>query len=261
MQCGDCGAPIFFLGLGTQKLERALRERFPAARISRLDRDHIGGQKKLEAALAAIANRETDIIIGTQLIAKGHDFSQVTLVGVVNSDQGLYSLDFRAPEYLFQQLAQVAGRAGRGAKPGEVLIQTMHPEHRVLQTLRNDDFAGFAEHCLRERRAAAYPPFQHLALWRAESVRANAALRFLQNAAATGEEICARLGLQQVQIFDAVAAPMEKLAGRYRAQLLVRAGRRKPLQQLLQAWCLKMETERGRPSARWSVDVDPMEMF
>ena len=212
----------------------------------------------LERELAAIRAGETDIIIGTQLIAKGHDFARVTLVGVVDSDQGLYSVDFRAPEYLFQQLVQVAGRAGRDKSPGEVLIQTAHPDNRTLQFLRRHDFAQFADECIAERRAAAYPPFAHLALWRAESTQAGSALGFLRYAAGVGRRL---LSDNSVTILDAVVSPMEKLAGRYRAQLMVRSGERAKLHALLRAWLAALEADPKSRRARWSLDVDPMEMF
>ncbi|MGR3914631.1 MAG: primosomal protein N' [Gammaproteobacteria bacterium] len=261
MRCGDCGKKLFLIGAGTQRLERYLRQKFPAARISRLDRDQVAGQAHLARELEAIRRGETDIIIGTQLISKGHDFAGVTLVGVVNSDQGLHSADFRAPEYLFQQLTQVSGRAGRARAPGEVLIQTAHPRHHTLQTMRAHDFEGFAVRCLDERRAAGYPPFSHIALWRAEAARPGAALQFLRHAAELGRRLCAKCDARHVQILDAVAAPMEKLAGRHRAQLMVRSARRGPLHRLLRGWCEALETDAKSRRARWSLDVDPVEMF
>ncbi len=261
MTCGACHQRLFFAGAGTQRLERCLIEKFPTARICRLDRDQITTQPQLERELDAIQRGDTDIIIGTQLIAKGHDFSRVTLVGVVNSDQGLYSADFRAPEYLFQQLIQVSGRAGRDQSPGQVLIQTAHPDNRILQYLLRHDFVRFADHCLTERRAANYPPFSHLALWRAESTQQTAALKFLQHAAKVGQDMLRRGDFEQVQIMDAVLSPMEKLAGRYRAQLLVRGDHRGQLHGLLRRWIQSMENDSRARQARWSVDIDPMEMF
>ena len=263
MTCGACGERLFLAGAGTQRLERCLRAKFPAANIRRLDRDRVTSQLQLERELDAIRRGETDIIIGTQLIAKGHDFSGVTLVGVVNSDQGLYSIDFRAPEYLFQQLIQVSGRAGRAESPGEVLIQTAHPDNHTLQYLRRHDFERFAGHCLEERRAANYPPFSHIALWRAESTQKTAALKFLKDTAEVGKRMLARGHgrFDRVQIMDAVISPMEKLAGRYRAQLMVRSGHRGQLHRLLPGWIESMENNPQSRRARWSIDIDPMEMF
>ena len=261
MACGECGEKLFLIGAGTQRLERHLREKFPQARIRRLDRDQFPGQAQLARELEAIGRGETDIIIGTQLISKGHDFAGVTLVGVVNSDQGLYSADFRAPEYLFQQLTQVSGRAGRARAPGEVLIQTAHPGHHTLQSMRAHDFESFAGRCLDERRAAGWPPFSHIALWRAEAARPGAALQFLRHAADVGRKLRESADAPRVQILDAVAAPMEKLAGRHRAQLMVRSARRAPLHRLLREWCEALEADPRARRARWSLDVDPMEMF
>ena len=261
MECGECGERLFLVGAGTQRLQHFLAKKFPEACIRRLDRDQITNQRQLEHELDAIRRGTTDIIIGTQLIAKGHDFSKVTLVGVINSDQGLYSIDFRAPEYLFQQLIQVAGRAGRDRSPGEVLIQTAHPDNRILQHLRRHDFDGFANHCLDERRAAHYPPFSHIVLWRAESTRTAVALQFLQHTAEVGKQLAKRGDFAQVQIMDAVISPMEKLAGRYRAQLMVRSDHRSQLHRLLREWIQSMENDAKSRRARWSIDVDPMEMF
>lgn len=261
MVCDDCDEPIIFVGAGTQRLQGFLKKQFPEACISRLDRDQVTTQKQLELELENIRLGKTDIIIGTQLIAKGHDFSKVTLVGVINSDQGLYSIDFRAPEYLFQQLTQVSGRAGRATAPGEVLIQTAHPDHPTMQHIRSHDFVGFANHCQEERSAANYPPFSHIALWRAESTQKTAALQFLRHVATVGKQMIAQQQLQQVQISDAVISPMEKLAGKYRAQLMVRGTRRMALHQLLSGWVDIIESDPKSKRARWSLDVDPMDMF
>jgi primosomal protein N' (replication factor Y) len=261
MTCAACGGQLYLAGAGTQRLEQHLKKKFPDANISRLDRDQITTQDKLERELEAIQLGNTDIIIGTQLIAKGHDFSRVTLVGVINSDQGLYSMDFRAPEYLFQQLTQVSGRAGRAETPGQVLIQTAHPDNHILQFIRHHDFDGFARFCLEERQSANYPPYSYLALWRAESTRKTAALTFLRHTASVGKRILRMGSYDQVQIMDAVISPMEKLAGRYRAQLMVRSNNRGQLHRLLPGWIDSIENDPQSRRARWSIDIDPMEMF
>ena len=263
LTCAQCGQDMRLIGVGTQRLEKFLGAQFPDAHIARLDSDQIKNADALERELESIASGQTNIIIGTQLIAKGHDFSRVTLVGVVNSDQGLYSADFRAAEYLFRQLTQVAGRAGRGDRRGEVLVQTAHPDHPMLQHLCAHDFDGFAEQCLAERRAANFPPFSHLALWRAESTAPNAAKALLREVAALGEQLIRANANQfaQIEIMDAVVSPMEKRAGRHRAQLLVRSANRAQLHALLNAWVTAVENHRNARRARWSIDVDPMEMF
>ncbi len=259
--CPTCGGRLFFAGTGTQKLEQLLHVKIPKARICRLDRDQITTQLMLEREFESIQRGDIDIIIGTQLIAKGHNFPGVTLVAVVDSDQRLYSIDFRAPEYLFQQLTQVAGRAGRATAPGEVLIQTMHPQNDILQYIHRQDFERFADYCLTERREANYPPFSHLVLWRAESTDQAAALNFLHHTAHVGKRILADSQLTKIQIMDAVISPMQKLAGRYRAQLMVRSPERGPLHRLLSAWVEAIENDSKSRHTRWSIDVDPMEMF
>ena len=231
------------------------------ARISRIDRDEVTTQKKLEAELEKIANHEVDIVIGTQLITKGHDFPNVTLVGVINSDHGLYSHDFRSTEYLFQQLVQVAGRSGRGDKPGRVLIQTAHPDNVYLKLIKNQDFPAFSNHCLQERSQARLPPFGHIALWRAESVHAGAGIQFLNKVKHFAQAQQTQHQLESVLVFDAVDSPMEKLAGRYRAQLMFVSHSRQALHTLLAQTLGQIESDRRPNQVRWSVDIDPMEMF
>ena len=259
--CPKCHSSLFFAGFGTQRIEESLRHSFPHARISRLDRDEITTQRKLEEELGRIGNHEIDIIIGTQLITKGHDFPKVTLVGVINSDHGLYSVDFRSTEYLFQQLVQVSGRAGRSDLSGKVLIQTAHPNNQYLEFIKRQDFDEFSQHCLSERGAAQLPPFSHIALWRAESSQEKDAVQFLQSVKIIGEQLVAQANENEILIMDAVHSPMEKLAGRYRAQLLVKSGNRRALHLLLDQWLYHIEHSRFSNKVRWSLDVDPMEMF
>jgi primosomal protein N' (replication factor Y) len=192
------------------------------------------------------------------MLAKGHDFPNLTLVGVLNADQGLYSADFHSEERLIQQLVQVGGRAGRADKPGEVLIQTFHPGNPVFAALAHHDYAEFARYALAERASAGYPPFVHLALLRAESPRAGVALGFLRAAHALASEIGVP---ERVQVMDAVPSPMERRAGRYRAQLLVQAGERHALHDFLNRLLARLEMgKRARP-IRWSLDVDPVDLY
>ena len=262
-RCPDCNHALFYHGTGTQRLEEVLQQELPDARIVRFDSDEITTRSKLEKMLSAIRQGDVDIIIGTQLISKGHDFPRVTLVGIVAPDQGLYSVDFRAPEYLFQQLIQVAGRAGRSQLPGKVIIQTAHPENPCLQLALDHDYAAFYQLCLQQRKEAGFPPFGFMALWRAESARPGAALQFLQHIRQIGRNIRENRGYlyKGVEIMDPVSSPMEKLAGRYRAQLLVKSNRRKPLQDLLSPWLSETETSPQTRKIRWSLDIDPMEMY
>jgi primosomal protein N' (replication factor Y) len=244
------------LGEGTERVESALQRLFPDARIERIDRDSTRRKGTLEEKLARAERGEADILVGTQMLTKGHDFPNVTLVGVVNADQGLYSADFRAPERLMQQILQVAGRAGRADKPGEVLIQTWHPQHPLYAALQHHNFHEFADFALAERQAAALPPFSHLALLRAESTRSGEALRFLQAARA-----CRSSAVQGLQLFDPVPSPMERRGGRHRAQLLVQAAERRPLHTFLRAWRPEIGALPLAKRVRWSLDVDPIDLF
>jgi primosomal protein N' (replication factor Y) (superfamily II helicase) len=257
--CPECeGTSLGPLGAGTQRLEDGLRKRLPEARIVRIDRDSTRRKGALEDSLGAVRKREADILVGTQLLTKGHDFPYVTLVGVINADQGLYSVDFRATEQLFQQLLQVSGRAGRDMHAGEVLIQTMCPEHPVFQELARHDYSRFAAYALAEREAAGYPPCSRFALLRAESTRENAALGFL---AAARRELVKHPAHRRVRVMDAVRAPMEKRAGRYRAQLLVSASDRSALREVLNPWLAWLESWPESRKVRWSIDIDPVDMY
>jgi len=257
--CPGCQADrLGPLGAGTQRLEDALQKRLPDARIARIDRDSTRRKGALQATLEAARDRQADILVGTQLLTKGHDFPYVTLVGVVNADQGLYSIDYRATEHLFQQLLQVSGRAGRDVHAGEVLIQTMYPHHPVFQELARHDYSRFAAYALAERETAGYPPFSRFALARAESPRINTALQFLKDARRALLELP---GHRRLQVMDAVRAPMEKRAGRYRAQLLLSAPDRAALHAALTPWLAWLEHWPGSRKVRWSVDIDPVDMY
>ena len=259
--CPDCKQPLFYAGVGTQRVEQALINKFPEARILRFDRDEITNLEKLNEALDQINRGTADIIIGTQLISKGHDFPGVTLVGVINSDQGLYSVDFRAPEYLVQQITQVAGRSGRGVEPGRVIIQTAHPDNPYLQLIHDNKFKDFYTLCSRERKLTGLPPYGFIALWRAESTDAQAALMFLEKARALGFRLIKDNSLNDITIMDPVSSPMEKLAGRYRAQLFVKSAQRAVLHNLLSAWLNQVTESKIGQRVRWSLDIDPMDMF
>ena len=256
--CPECGAAkLRALGEGTERVEGALARLFPRARIVRVDRDSTRRKGALEETLRRINRGEADILVGTQMLSKGHDFPNVTLVGVLSADQRLYSVDFRASEQLVQQIIQVSGRAGRGVKPGDVWIQTFHPGDPVFAALRRHDYLGFARHALAERQSARYPPFMHFALLRAESPKPQAALRFMQVAHRLGQ-VC-RKGTE-VELMDPVPAPMERRAGRYRAQLLVQAPLRRVLHQFLCSWLTRLDEAPAGKRVRWSLDVDPIDM-
>jgi primosomal protein N' (replication factor Y) len=258
-RCPSCrGENLHPLGEGTERVEGALEKFFPQARIERIDRDSTGRKGALEEILRRVHEGEADILVGTQMLSKGHDFPNVTLVGILNADQGLYGTDFRSGERLFQLIMQVSGRAGRADKPGEVLIQTWHPDHPLFTALQRHDFHGFAEYALNERREAGYPPYSHLALLRAESPAPGAALEFL-NAARV---LAVRLSPgKEVQILSPLPAPMERRAGRYRAQILVQSRQRGPLHDFLGPWVMALTEAKFAKKTRWSLDVDPQEMY
>ncbi len=262
VRCPQCSAErLYGIGVGTQRIEETLARVFPAARILRLDSDTIRHPARLEAALSTIRSGAADILVGTQLLSKGHDFAAVTLVCVLSTDQGLYSMDFRGPERLFQQLTQVAGRAGRADTPGEVLVQTRHPGNPAYTRLARHDFSGFAKAALAERQAAGYPPFARFALLRAQSPVATAPLQFLRTAARLGQHLLVREQLPSVQLMDPVPSLMERRAGRYRAQLLASAATEAPLHRFLNCWLAALEGLPAGRRVRWSIDVDPQEMY
>ncbi len=253
--CPSCGAAdLAPVGQGTQRVEEGLREALPGARIERVDRDAAARKGALGAALERFRAGEVDILVGTQMLAKGHDYPRLTRVGVLDSDSALFSADFHSAERLFALLVQVAGRAGRAKAAGEVLIQTDFPSHPLYAAVARHDFEGFAAASLEERRLAGFPPFAYLALLRAEAKKPGEALRFLREASTIASRITA-----EVEVFDPVAAPLERKAGFERAQLLVRARSRGPLQAFLRDWRARLDESAAR-SVRWSLDVDPQEV-
>jgi len=198
--------------------------------------------------------QEVDILVGTQIVTKGHDFPNLTLVGVVDTDSALFSADFRAAEHLFAQLMQVAGRAGRADKPGEVLIQTAFPDHVLFHALRRQDYAEFATGLLEERKLAGFPPYCFEALLRAEAGRFEQVRGFLEGAIAAARDIAS-----SVTLYDPVRPQMARLKGMERAQLLVQAETRTALQAFLQVWVPQIAAQPLVGKVRWSVDVDPQE--
>ena len=252
--CGDQDIQPF--GRGTQRIEARLTELFPQARVLRVDRDAARTRSQWEKLLDTIAAGEADILVGTQMMAKGHDFPKLTLVGVVGADASLHAADFRAPERLFQQLMQVGGRAGRGALPGEVLIQTEYPMHPLYVHLAKHDFDAFARMALQERRNAGFPPFTHQAMLRADAPVLEDAVEFLRHARRLAEER-APAGLR---LYDPVPMRMTRLARRERAQLLVEADQRGLLQAFLADWVAVLYRQRTARELRWQLDVDPLEV-
>jgi primosomal protein N' (replication factor Y) len=253
--CPSCGnQDLKGLGQGTQRLEQLLGERFPDARILRIDRDSTRRKHAWHTMQDDIRRQRVDILVGTQMLAKGHDFPKLTLVVVVNPDSALFSTDFRAGERLFQQLMQVSGRAGRADLPGEVLVQTQFPEHPLYQALVRQDYRSFADELLDERRLAGFPPFVYQALLRAESLNESALMEFLDYAAGHPG-----IGREAVTLYDPVPATISKIAGHHRGHLLVQSASRTELQRFLSEW-RPLLTGRKATRVRWSLDVDPIEL-
>jgi primosomal protein N' (replication factor Y) len=260
--CPDCGnLDLAAVGRVTERLEEHLAELLPGARIARIDADTTRLKGTLEAQLDAVHAGTVDVLVGTQMVAKGHDFRRMTLVAALNPDAALFSSDFRAPERLFALLMQAGGRAGRDAAQGaasEMWVQTLNPRHALFAALARHDFAAFAATQLRERESAGLPPFASLALLRAEAKDAAAATAFLHAAAA---EAAALPQAQGVMVYPPVPPPIARVAGIERMQMLLESRSRSALQRLLAAW-LPTLTPLGKQKAhrvlRWAVDVDPL---
>ena len=253
--CPDCGnVDLLPFGRGTQRLETMLVERFPEARVLRIDRDSASTPKKWQALLATIHAGGADILVGTQMLAKGHDFPLLTLVGAVGADAALFAADFRAPERLFAQLMQVGGRSGRAALPGEVLIQTEYPDHPLYQALVEHDYVRFARNQLDERRIAGFPPFSFQAMLRAEAREMGQSLAFLAAARGTAEPLA-----DGVTLYDPVPMRLQRLMTLERGQLLVESASRPALQSFLAAWMETLYALKMPAGLRWHLDVDPLE--
>lgn len=253
--CDICATERIAVGAGTQRVTDELQALFPETKIARLDRDVTSNKGNLEAVLADVEHGETQIIVGTQMLTKGHDFPKVTLVGVLSADQGLFGTDFRCSEKLAQMLLQVAGRAGRRDQPGNVLIQSHYPAHPLLTTIAEQDYDAFSELALAEREATAWPPFSHLIVWRAEAANKKTARAFLERVASTAKTMA-----NSITILGPAAPSMEKRGNRFRTQLLFQHHSRKTLHDLTRNM---LQLVRDWPQARrirWSIDVDPTEL-
>ena len=255
--CPDCGEPAKPVGQGTERVEETLARLFPDVPLVRIDRDAVRRRGELEAALDRVTRGEVRLLVGTQMLAKGHHFPDVTLVVVLNADQGLFGTDFRASERLAQSIIQVAGRAGRAEKPGEVLVQTEYPEHPLLARLVEGGYDAYAAAALEERRQARWPPYSRVAVVRAEAARREVPLEFLDRA----RELALPLAGSKVEVLGPASAPMERRAGHYRGQLLLQATTHAPLQRLFAAWLPALEALPDARRVRWSLDVDPLELF
>jgi primosomal protein N' (replication factor Y) len=256
-RCPDCGEAVKPVGQGTERIEETLAQLYPGVALARIDRDAVRRRGALEEALGRVTRGEVRLLVGTQMLTKGHHFPDVSLVVVLNADQGLFGTDFRASERLAQSIVQVAGRAGRAERVGEVLIQTEYPEHPLLAQLVTGGYDAFAEAALAERKQARWPPFARIAVLRAEATRREAPLEFLDRSRGIAESLAGG----GVEVLGPAAAPMERRAGHYRAQLLLQAASHSPLQRLLARWLPAVEELPEARKVRWSIDVDPLELF
>ncbi|OOF00858.1 primosomal protein N' [Salinivibrio sp. MA351] len=258
-QCHDCGSTqLISVGVGTEQLESQLGELFPEYKTVRIDRDNTRRKGSLETYLNGIEKGEYQILLGTQMLAKGHHFPNVTLVALVDVDGALFSNDFRAPERLAQLMVQVAGRAGRASKPGTVLLQTHHPEHSLIQSLVHKGYQAFAESALTERRQAWLPPYTFLSLFRAEGHEENSVQQFLQQVRQT--LAASPIQHDESHIMGPMPAAMAKRAGRYRWQLLIQAPSRKVMQQWLTVALPAIHQLLLSRKVRWSLDVEPQDL-
>lgn len=249
------------VGAGTERAEDRLQLLFPKVPVVRIDRDSTARKGSLDAMLKIIQRGEPCILLGTQMLAKGHHFPQVTLVAILNADGGLFSADFRASERMAQLIIQVAGRAGRAEQPGKVIIQSHVADHPLLVQLTEEGYFAFAEQALRERRAVQLPPYTHMALLRAEALNPQHADDFLRDAASLLEQLATPLKAEDVECLGPAAAPMERRGGRYRAQLLFIARQRGPLHRLLHGLCFNLEQLPSARQVRWALDVDPVDLY
>jgi primosomal protein N' (replication factor Y) len=253
--CGDCKeSHLYPLGAGTERVEESLQEHFPKIPIIRIDRDTTRKKGSLENKLLEVHTGEPCILVGTQMLAKGHHFSEVTLAVILNADAGLFSTDFRGMEKTAQLILQVAGRAGRVEKPGEVILQTYHPEHDLLKLLLDKGYFAFSLHAREERQKAGFPPYQFLALIRAEAINIESSMEFLK-------EIKDILRNQGIKLLGPIPAVMQKKAGKHRAQLLLQSSHRKQLKMTLDFLVEHLSELKNKQRVRWSIDVDPLEMF
>jgi primosomal protein N' (replication factor Y) (superfamily II helicase) len=253
-RCLRCGFAVKPVGQGTERVEETLRELFPGETLIRLDRDTASRPEELDAIIGSVLSGQARILVGTQMVTKGHHFPGISLVAVLNADQGLFSTDFRAAERLAQTIVQVAGRAGRERNRGEVLIQTEYPEHPLLQSLLSGGYEGFAAAALVEREAARWPPFGRLAVLRASTRSSGGALEFLAAAKKLSP------ATREVRLLGPVAAAMARRAERYHAQLLIECADRGPLHRFIDDWLPQVETLARAQRVRYALDVDPIDI-
>ena len=256
--CESCGSTqLDRVGFGTERITDALTEQFPDTPIARIDRDSTRRKGALEAQLQRAVTGEARILVGTQMLAKGHHFPKLTLVCILDADRGLFGTDFRSLEHMGQLIVQVAGRAGRESRAGTVMIQTRNPDNPMLQTLVHEGYEAFARIAMDERKTAELPPFSFMALVRAEAADARQAHAFLQQVVQSMEQH----RVSSMEILGPAPAPMERLGGRFRAQLLLQSDKRSTLNHNLAQLCTHIDHLPGSRKCRWSIDVDPVDLY
>ena len=250
------------VGLGTEKITEELKGIFPEARIARADRDEISSRKDLEELLDKITKQEVDIIVGTQMIAKGHDFPALTLVGVLAADLGLHFPDFRSSERTFQLLTQVAGRAGRHQIPGKVMVQTYLPEHPAVSFAQTHDYAGFAVKELEERKDLSYPPYGKMAIVRIQAEKETTAEKMADQARVEIESLKTKNpDYANIDVLGPAPAAMAKIKNKFRFQILIKTTSSKGLNLFLQHFLKSAEVWNKSKSAQIAVDVDPINLL
>jgi len=261
--CPDCGdTQLNSVGIGTERSEHFIRNAFPDVPVMRIDRDSTRRKNALQDMVKKIHEGNPCILVGTQMLAKGHHFPNVTLVAILEADGGFFSADFRGLERMSQLITQVGGRAGRASKPGTVVIQTHQADHPLLATLVHQGYSVLSQQLLQERQQAQLPPYQYAALLRAEAVTENTPFEFLQQARELAEQLHSKQNNdKQLEIFGPIPAVMFKRAGRYRVQLMLQSKHRKDLHKLLNQLCPQLEKLKVARKVRWSIDVDPQESF
>ncbi len=256
-QCSECSSiDLRPRGYGTERTEEILQKLFPETEIIRIDRDTTSRKNAMHDLLSKVSDNRPQILLGTQMLAKGHDFPNVTLVGILDADQGLFGADLRSSERMAQLIVQVSGRAGRGEKPGRVVIQTQHPDHPLLTCLIEQGYQQFSQNALNERHMAKLPPYTHAALLRAESNAIQHNIHFLMEA----KQAFQQFNVEGLELLGPAPSPMERKAGKYRTQLLVIGEHRKQLHGALGGILQHIESSKSARRVKWSLDVDPQDM-
>lgn len=261
-RCPECDSKLFrYLGLGTERLEEEVKKAFPQARVGRLDADTTRPKGELTRILKSLRDQTLDVLVGTQMVTKGHDFPNITLVGVIEADLGLHLPDFRAGERVFQLLAQVGGRAGRGKTPGRVIIQTLSPEHYSLLQAKRHDFLGFFEKEVVQRRDLWYPPFSRIVMARLQGNSETRTGAVAKEAAALGRELIKAASDSGLELLGPAPAPLAKVRGKHRFQILVRGALVKPLHAFLGDWLARVRPGLKGRGVNMTIDVDPYQMM